>query len=113
MHIINLKQKPINMSKFWEIKTLDYYWTAIELKQHLPMLDKYTIDNIVDHLRGSGIHLIKERKSETPKWIRFTLPIAFVTLLLMLLFLPIHFMFSGSWNYENKKISNWFRAVGF
>ena len=101
------------MSKFWEIKKLDTYSTAIELKHHLPMLEKYSTDDIVDHLRGSGLHLIKEQKTETKIWVRFTLPIAFVVFLIMLLSLPIRFMFTGSWYYDNQKIANWFRAVGF
>ena len=101
------------MAKFWKINKRDYYWTALELKNIIPELRKCDTDHIVSYLRKSGIHLVEEKLVKTPIWIRFTLPFALITLLLLLCTLPIKFMISGSWGYQNEKLSNWFKAVGF
>lgn len=101
------------MSNFWEIKTEDYYWTAMELQKYIPELKKCDTDDIVSHLRGSGLFIVKKKSKKRPVWIRFTLPFAITFLLLLLISLPFKFMITGSWNYQIEWVANWFRAVGF
>ena len=101
------------MSNFWEIKTEDYYWTAIELQKRIPELKQCHTDDIVSNLRGSGLFIVKKQSVKRPVWIRFTLPFAIVFFIALLLFLPIKFIVTGSWSYNNEMIANWFRSVGF
>lgn len=101
------------MSKFWEIKIKNYHETALELKNHIPELNMCSIDDIVLCLRGSGLFVIKKQQITYPIWIRFTLPFAFIFLILLIISLPFKFMFTGNWNYRVQWINNWFYALGF
>ena len=101
------------MSGFWKIKKLDYYSTALELKKYIPELKESYIDHIVDHLRGSGLSIIKEQQVKQSIWIRLTLPFAIVFLFLLLITSPLKFIITGRWSYRVLWISNWFRSVGF
>jgi len=101
------------MSKFWEIKTEDYYWTASELQKHIPELRKMQTDDVVNYLRGSGLFIVRKKLVESTFWIRFTMPFALVVLIFLLLITPIKYIITGKWGYSNQSIANWFRSVGF
>ena len=101
------------MSNFWEIKKRDYYWTAMELKKHLPQLKDVLTDDIADHLRGSGLGIVIEKRKPSPLWARLALPITLIFILLLLITLPIKFMITGTWSYQSERLSNWFKASGF
>lgn len=101
------------MSRFWEIKTKDYYWTAIELKKRLPELSKSDVDDIASHLRGSGLTIVHEKNVPRPVWARLSLPFAIVFLLLLFVTMPIKFMFTGTWGYKWQWLTNWFRSLGW
>ncbi len=101
------------MSNFWEIKKRDYYWTAIELKKYLPQLKGVPADDIVDNLRGSGLGVVSQESKPKPFWVRLSLPFGLILLLLLLVTLPIKFMFTGTWGYKLEWLSNWFKALGF
>lgn len=101
------------MAKFWEIKTEDYYTTAFELQRRIPELNKVQTDKIVDHLRGSGMFVVRKRLVESTFWVRFTMPFALIVLIFLLIITPIKYIITGKWGYDNKSIANWFRSVGF
>lgn len=101
------------MSSFWEIKTRDYYWAGRELKKYIPELKNVDSVDIASNLRGSDLTILSEISVKRPAWIRFTLPFAFIFLVILLVSLPFKFMFIGNWRYQINWITNWFRAVGF
>ena len=101
------------MSNFWEIKKKDYYWTAMELKKYLPELKGSYVDDIENHLRGSGLGIVKEESVPRPIWARLSLPFALVFLLLLFVTMPIKFMITGTWGYKWQWLSNWFRSLGW
>lgn len=101
------------MANFWQIKKKDYYSTAIELKKRLPWLKSVDIDEITDHLRGSGLGFVKEESVKTPYWMRLTLPFGLIFILLLLITSPIKYMVTGTWGYKVQWIANWLKALGF
>jgi hypothetical protein len=101
------------MGTFWEVKTENYYSTAFELKNKIPELSKIDVEVLESHLRRSGLQMVRKKSVKTPFWVRFTLPLAFTVLLILLITLPIKYMVTGSWYYKNEKLMNWFRSVGF
>ena len=101
------------MSNFWEIKKRNYYWTAFELKKHLPQLKGTSIDEITSHLGSSGLCILSEYSKPKPFWVRLSLPFGLIFMLLLLITLPIKFMLTGTWHYKWEWMSNWFRALGF
>lgn len=85
------------MSNFWEIKKQDYYWTAIQLRKHLPQLQGVSAEDIADSLRGSGLGIVVQKSKPIPFWVRLTLPFGLIFILLLLVTLPIKFMITGTW----------------
>lgn len=101
------------MANFWEITKRDYFWTAIELKKHLPQLEGTSTDDIVDNLRGSGLGIVSQKSKPNPFWVRLSLPFGLVFILLLIITLPIKFMLTSTWQYKVYWMSNWFKALGF
>lgn len=58
---------------------------------------------------------VAEKKDAAPIWLRFTLPIAVIAIIILILFLPINFLITGRWTYKNSGITllilNWFSAL--
>jgi hypothetical protein len=101
------------MSNFWEIKKRDYRWTAIELKKHLPELKHSSIEDITDHLLGSNMGIVTQESKPIKGWVRLSLPFGLVFYAVLLLLLPVKFMFTGTWGYKSEWVTNWFKALGF
>lgn len=101
------------MSMYWNLRRLDYNSAVYELKSRLPQLKNEDSDILADKLRGSGLMFYKRNQTKTPLFVRFTLPFAIVTLVLMLITLPINFLFTGEWGYKVNWIKNWFNSLGW
>jgi hypothetical protein len=101
------------MKFYWNLRGMNDYSAAIELKRIIPELKNVNTGIIHDHLLGSDLEFYESKKKSVPVWIRFTMPFALIAIILMLILMPVKFLFTGEWGYHNEKISNWFRAIGF
>lgn len=101
------------MAFYWKVRKLDYFMAAIELKKIFNELSECDSAILSDKLRGSHLYFYRQDKEKTPIWIRFTLPFAFVLLLLMIVFMPISYIITGEWGYKNKFVLNWMNKLGF
>lgn len=97
---------------YFEKKLLNYHQTAIELKGILRELKDSYVHEISDQLRGHNLHVIKQERKSSPWYVRITLPIALVVVLLVVISTPFKYMLTGSWGYDENKLFNWFRSVG-
>ena len=101
------------MKMFWNLKRMDYYIAACSIKDAIPELKKVDVDHICDHLRGTDMEFYYSEKKKTPFYIRLTMPFAIIAAVLMLLFMPVKYIITGTWGYQWQWLINWFRAVGF
>lgn len=82
--------------------------------KQFPELSKIGSEEMADRFRNLGVHFYTERKEPVNKLIRFTLPFAFIMIVLMYIGLPIWFVISGTWGYpmgQKNIILNWFNAL--
>ena len=89
----------------WRTFDRDFFEKFPELK-HLTQHEIY--DRFVD--LDLDLYYIHRRNSVSPL-IRLTLPFAIVLMIIMFLYLPINFLFTGYWGYrvsEKSIIRNWF-----
>jgi hypothetical protein len=103
----------IMASKFWRLTKQDYFMTAIELKKRIPELKNVDADRIIDNLRGTNLYFYKHESVPTPFWIRFTLPLGLITMLILFIFMPVNYIIVGKWGYKWQWLTNWLRALGF
>lgn len=85
-----------------------------KFRETFPELNKVDSEEMCDRWVSLGIEFYTEKTVPVPAWIRITLPLALITMLVMLLATPIMFMFTGYWGYklgEKNRILNWFRAL--
>lgn len=85
-----------------------------KFRETFPELNKVDSEEMCDRWVSLGIDFYTEKKAPVPVWMRLTLPVAFLTMLVMFLMMPIVFMFTGIWGYrlgEKNRILNWFRAL--
>ncbi len=96
-----------------------YRWGHLEhiphFRETFPELNGVGSDELCQRFYKLGVEFFHEIETVVPLWLRFTLPFAILTMLLMLLLLPIRFLIYGNWGYEfsdNNFFLNWFRALG-
>lgn len=83
-------------------------------KEVFPELSKLSSEEMADRLIDMKMDFYYEEKKPVNIWTRLTLPIALLTMLLMIIAIPIYFMFTGVWGYnltEKNYLLNWFRAL--
>jgi len=80
-----------------------------------PELKNLSQEELCDRFRKLNLSFYQEEQKPIPVGIRFTMPFALLTILLMFILLPINFLITGSWGYslDNKKnlLLNWFRSL--
>lgn len=101
------------MKLYWNLRKKNYYFAALELKNAIPELKKTNTELLEDDLRGSNLEFYETKQKKVPILIRFTMPFAFITLILLICVMPLAFMITGRWGYHFQWINNWFRSVGF
>lgn len=99
------------MGIFRKRKQVDLWHVGYRLKEWIPELKKVDSEYITDHLRGRGMVYFEEQKKPVRWYIRLTLPFALIFMLLALIYMPFHFMFTGNWGYEQEWIYNWFSEL--
>jgi len=58
-----------------------------------------------------GMDFYTEEETPVKWWIRLTLPLAFILLVIMCILLPVNFIITGNWGYKfrfKNRILNWF-----
>lgn len=79
-----------------------------------PELKKLTSEEMCDRFIELDLEFYTEKQIPVPFWMRFTLPFALITMLLMIIWIPILFMITGKWTYQlndKNRILNWFKAL--
>lgn len=82
--------------------------------EKFPELRNVPTEELCDRWIDLGIDFYTEKKTAVKPLIRLTLPFAIILMILMLIGLPILFLFTGSWYYDlpkNAKIYNWFKSL--
>lgn len=85
-----------------------------KFKETFPELNKLSNEEMCDRWIKLGIDFYAEEVKPVKVWVRFTLPIAVVVLLLMFLSLPVVFMITGKWGYafgKKNRLMNWFKML--
>lgn len=100
--------------KFYnKLKQKKTYWAALELKKAIPELKNIDSELLGSYLNSTKLEFYEGLKAPVKVWLRFTMPFAIITILLMLVFMPVVFIITGIWGYRIKWIINWFRSIGF
>ncbi len=85
-----------------------------EFRKLFPELNNVSSEEMCDRWVSLGIDFYTNEETPVPFILRLTLPFAVIVFLLMFLFLPIMFIFTGKWGYgysEHNRIFNWFNAI--
>lgn len=99
------------LNRVWSHNSYSY---IPKFRETFPELNKLDYEELCHRWKSLGIDFYTEEKTEVKVWIRFTLPFALITFVLMYIGLPFAFLFTGKWSYGNgdkSKILNWFRAL--
>lgn len=79
-----------------------------------PELRNLTSEEMCDRFIQLDLKFYSEKQTPVPVWLRFTMPFAIITLLLMIVGLPITFLVTGKWSYsqgDKLRIFNWLKAL--
>ena len=101
--------------KLKRVWSFNEYVYIPKFKETFPELNSISYDEMCDTWKKLDIVFYTEKETEVPVWIRFTLPFALITILIMYIGIPVNFLITGKWGYSGlgKKnyILNWFRAL--
>ena len=79
-----------------------------------PELSKLDSEELCDRFQELNMDFYYEEQKKVSLWVRLTLPFALALMILMLIIIPVVFMFTGQWGYslnEKNFILNWFRSL--
>lgn len=99
------------LKRTWSHNDLNY---IPNFKKVFPELSKIDSEEMADRFIELGLDFYTEEKTPVPLWLRFTMPFAFLVMLLMFVGFPINYLCTGQWGYslgKSNRLMNWFRAV--
>lgn len=99
------------LKRVWSYNSYSY---IPKFRETFPELNRVSYEEMCDRWKKLGIDFYTETPTPINLWLRLTLPFALATLISMLLFLPVYFLFTGEWSYslsENNRILNWFKSL--
>lgn len=99
------------LKRVWSYNSMNY---IKGFREKFPELSKVSSEELADRWCDLGIELYTQEVMEVSKWMRLTLPLAIVFIILMIVGLPINFMLTGRWNYPWKDdhwTYNWLRSL--
>ena len=96
------------LKRVWSHNDMNY---IPKFRETFPELNKVSSEEMCDRWISLGIDFYTEEKVAVPLWLRLTLPFALIVMLLMLILLPLNFLFTGKWYYEYLPIYNWFKSL--
>lgn len=104
------------MTMYWKYNNENRYRLSHDFRdyfrKHSDVFDDIPTEYVEHYLGRTHIRFLKPVESVKNPWIRITLPFAIVTIIIMLLLMPIKYVVTGKWQYENKIILNWFHKLG-
>ena len=83
-------------------------------KKNFPEIKHVDNEELAQRFYKLGLDFYTEEKTKVSPLIRWTMPFAIITIILMFAGIPINFLFTGHWGYnlsKNNKLLNWFRAL--
>lgn len=83
-------------------------------KKVFPELSNVDSEELCDRFIDLNMEFYFEEKTPVRTWVRFTMPLALIIIILMIIAVPIFFLFTGQWGYSLKKenrLLNWFREL--
>ena len=83
-------------------------------KKIFPELKNIDSEELADRFDLLNLDFYTETKKPVKWWIRLTLPLALLLMLIMLITLPLNFIFTGHWSYnlgDKNYILNWLRSL--
>lgn len=99
------------LKRVWSHNSMNY---IPRFKEVFPELNKLSSEELCDRWVELGVDFYTEEKTAVNPLIRLTLPFAIILIVLMILSVPIVFIFTGKWGYgfsEKNRLLNWFRAL--
>jgi hypothetical protein len=105
MNLINLKRVSDYRVQEW-------------FEKKIPELTPYQKEKIHDNeiIRFAPFYFMERKKKTTNVLLRFSIIFLLPVLLLLIIGLPFNFFVTGSWGYDDRKMSwysNWVHACGF
>lgn len=82
--------------------------------EQFPELKQLSSEELCDRFQKLNIEFFCEKQAPVRFWIRFTLPIAIVVMLIMFLLMPVVFFITGKWGYslsKKNRLLNWLREL--
>jgi len=99
------------LKRVWSYNSYSY---IPKFRETFPELNNVEYEELCRRWESLGIDFYTEEKIKVKKWLRLTLPFALILFIIMFIFLPVAFIFTGKWSYGNGEkslILNWFRAL--
>lgn len=99
------------LKRVWSHNHMNY---IPNFRETFPELNKLSSEELADRFDALGIDFYTEKRSPVKIWLRLTMPLGFVLMILMFLGIPFNYLITGDWGYkltEENKILNYFRAI--
>lgn len=99
------------LKRVWSHNNMNY---IPNFREKFPELKKVSSEELADRFADLGIDFYTEKKEPVKAWLRFTMPFAFVLMVLMFVGIPFNFLLTGEWGYnlnEKNRILNYFRSL--
>lgn len=99
------------MESIWKQKEPSFI-VADTFKYSIPLLNNIDIDELDKIISKLPYDFYK--KDEAIKvniWLRLTLPFVLVVMILLIVFMPIKFIFTGRWRYAPNIFIKWFKLL--
>jgi hypothetical protein len=96
------------LHRTWSHNDLNY---IPRFKEIFPELKKVSSEELADRFIDLDLNFYSTNEAPVSAWLRLTLPFALLAVVGMFLFLPIHFVLTGSWKYKSLKVYNWLKAL--
>jgi hypothetical protein len=92
---------------------IDYWYAASILRNRIPELKEIDSEKLKHCLMTTRPQMEYYEVAAKPVkfWVRLTLPFAIIAALLMIVFMPFTFIFTGQWGYSDKFGYNWFKSL--
>jgi len=102
------------MKTYRNRRKIDYWWAASKIKDVIPELKNnknIPTEHISSHLKGTNMVFFEEEKKPVKIWMRFTLPFYVIFCTILIVSMPIFFIFTGKWGYDFNWAYNWGKSL--
>lgn len=93
------------LKRTWSHNDLNY---IPRFRETFPELKKVSSEDLCDRFIDLKMDFFYEENTPVKPWVRFTMPIAILTMTLMFLLVPVNFLITGKWGYDIRKSPNLF-----